>query len=153
MLVKQIATGNLLEAGTVPDRAYSLVHSNFDFDGISLIVIADNVAQGFLDWNNAVTIGGDNDDVIIESPQYLPIAVEGSLCLYFDDNLNAAEKELSDYEYIYFNSAKSGTAVYKYMIWGQCNVNKTDFYTPVIESKNAIFFEDTGDSSNFNSWR
>lgn len=152
MLVKKVFRVDIEEATAVPDRAYTLVHSNFDFDGDHLLITTDNCAQGFLDWAKAGTIGGDNDDVIIESPQYLPIAVQGSLCLYFDDDLNAAEKELSDYEYIYFNSSKSTTPTYKYMIWGTVNVNKTDFYTPVIETKGAVFFEETPNESNFKSW-
>ena len=60
-------------------------------------------------------------------------------------NLNNAEEELEDYEYIIL---KEGTTL-NYLVWGKLNVSKTDFYEPKSEKLNAHYFRFEDDDSNF----
>ena len=108
----------------------------------------DEQAQGFPKSTIFQLAGGDNDPIENINPQTLPVAIKGDHAIWFDDNLNVAEEELEDYEYVLCSDGKAGTAP-KYLIWGKLNVSKTDFYTPQSEAKKAHYFRMDDDVSNF----
>lgn len=107
----------------------------------------DEQAQGFPKSTDFKLSGGDNDPIENINPQTLPVAIKGDHAIWFDDNLNAAEEELEDYEYLIISDGKGGTDCY--LVWGKLNVSKTDFYTPVSEGKKAHYFRMDDDVSNF----
>jgi len=105
----------------------------------------DQQAEGFPSVSTFQESGGDNDPIENINPEVIPVAVKGDHALFFDSNLNVAEKELEDYEYIKLND---GTTT-SYLIWGKLNVSKTDFYTPASEALNAHYFRMKDDDSNY----
>lgn len=106
----------------------------------------EEVADSFNATNIMLECGGDNEPVENVNPEVIPVAVKGDHALWFDDNLDIAEKELEDYEYVAF---KIGTAAVFYMVFGKLNVSKTDFYTPQSEAKKAHYFRMDDDISNY----
>lgn len=106
----------------------------------------DEQAQGFPKQNKFSLVGGDNDPIENINPQTLPVAIKGDHAIWFDVNLNNAEEELEDYEFVL---CTDGKGVSSYLVWGKLNVSKTDFYTPKSEALNAHYFRFDDDESNF----
>lgn len=106
----------------------------------------EEVAQGFNDTNLFTLVGGDNEPIENVNPEVIPVAVKGDFALWFDTDLNTAEEELEDYEYVML---KDGTAATQYLVFGKLNVSKTDFYTPDSETKKAHYFRMKDDISNY----
>ena len=111
-----------------------------------LTIKVDEVAENFNSSGIFTEVGGDNEPVENVNPEVIPVAVKGDHALWFDTNLDIAEKELEDYEYVIM---KDGTNAVFYLIFGKLNVSKTDFYTPASEAKNAHYFRMDDDVSNY----
>ena len=97
------------------------------------------------DWDAPTgwsVIGGDSAPYKIIDTKLQPYAKVGLTCVFVDRNLNIAESELDDYEYI----LKNGAGGPVYLIWGTSKVIKTDFFTPQMEGRFAVYLniEDTG---------
>lgn len=105
----------------------------------------DEQAEGFPQDSNFKRCAGDNSPIENINPEVIPVAVKGDHALFFDVNLNIAEKELEDYEFIYLDDGSTPF----YLVWGKLNVSKTDFYTPASEALNAHYFRMADDDSNF----
>lgn len=132
--------------------AWTLIRAEFmDLPTLSngndtLVIKVDEVAENFNSASLFEEVGGDNEPVENVNPEVIPVAVKGDHALWFDDNLDIAEKELEDYEYVIF---KDGTQPAFYLVFGKLNVSKTDFYTPASEAKNAHYFRMDDDVSNY----
>lgn len=132
--------------------AWTLIRSEFmDLPTLGngndcLTIKVDEIAENFNSTSIFSECGGDNEPVENVNPEVIPVAVKGDHALWFDTNLDIAEKELEDYEYVIM---KDGTQPAFYLIFGKLNVSKTDFYTPASEAKNAHYFRMDDDVSNY----